>query len=192
MLPSHPGQSGARTTAPLFLAEGRYTVPDHSVLWRVARRAARAGLPRQSPGRWRRASGLLPSLRVHQEGRIDLAAQREFVNSQYPRHARSRAREASADSSDRRNTRGFRELRWLVTAGRVGRHMAAKRERFARLIARGVGSAEACRIVGVHPKTGKRWRLGRAITSSSGARLHYPPVVGARKAGDLAAVLVRG
>jgi len=45
------------------------------------------GLPRQSPGRWRRASGLLPSLSVHQKGRIDLA-QREFVNSQYPRHTR--------------------------------------------------------------------------------------------------------
>src|SRR5260370_9655334 len=55
--------------------------------------------------------------------------------------------------------------------------LAAKRERFARLIARGVGSAEACRIVGVHPKTGKRRRRGRAMTSSSGARLHYAPVV---------------
>ena len=59
---------------------------------------------------------------------------------------------------------------------------AAKRELFARLIARGVGSAEACRIVGVHPKTGKRWRLGRTITSCGGRRVHYPPVTGARKA----------
>src|SRR5499427_10925523 len=58
----------------------------------------------------------------------------------------------------------------------------AKRERFARLIARGVGSAEACRIVGVHPKTGKRWRLGRTITSCGGRRGHYPPVIGAGKA----------
>jgi len=57
-----------------------------------------------------------------------------------------------------------------------------KRERFARLIARGVGNAEACRIVGVHPKTGKRWRLGRAITSSGGRRRHYPPVITGRKA----------
>jgi uncharacterized protein YoaH (UPF0181 family) len=31
---------------------------------------------------------------------------------------------------------------------------AARREQFARLIARGISSAEACRIVGVHPKTG--------------------------------------
>jgi transposase, IS30 family len=58
----------------------------------------------------------------------------------------------------------------------------AKREQFARLVARGVGSAEACRIVGVHPKTGKRWRLGRTITSCGGRRVHYPPVAGARKA----------
>ena len=59
---------------------------------------------------------------------------------------------------------------------------AAKRKQFARLIARGVGSAEACRIVGVHPKTGKRWRLGRTITSCGGRRVHYPPVIGAGKA----------
>ena len=55
--------------------------------------------------------------------------------------------------------------------------LAAKREQFGRLIARGIGNAEACRIVGVHPKTGKRWRRGRVMTSSSGARLHYAPVI---------------
>lgn len=53
----------------------------------------------------------------------------------------------------------------------------AKREEFTRLISRGVSNAEACRIVGVNPRTGKRWRHGRAITSSSGRRLHYPPVI---------------
>jgi IS30 family transposase len=58
----------------------------------------------------------------------------------------------------------------------------AKREWFARLIARGVSNAEACRVVGVNPRTGKRWRLGRTITSSSGRRLHYPPVTGTPKA----------
>jgi len=57
-----------------------------------------------------------------------------------------------------------------------------KRERFARLIARGFGSAEACRIVGVHPKTGKRWRLGRTVTGSGGRRRDYPPVITGRKA----------
>ena len=57
----------------------------------------------------------------------------------------------------------------------------AKREQFARLIAQGTSSAEACRIVGVNPRTGKRWRHGRTITSSSGVQLHYLPVINARK-----------
>ena len=69
-----------------------------------------------------------------------------------------------------------------MVEGRLGRPpLAAKREQFARLIARGVGNAEACRIVGVHPKTGKRWRRGRVMTSSSGARLQYAPVISTRK-----------
>jgi transposase, IS30 family len=58
---------------------------------------------------------------------------------------------------------------------------SAKREQFAPLIARGVPSAEACRIVGVNPRTGKRWRHGRTITSSNGRRLHYPPVINTRR-----------
>ena len=57
----------------------------------------------------------------------------------------------------------------------------AKREQFARLIAQGTSSAEACRIVGVNPRTWKRWRHGRTITSSSGVQLHYSPVIIARK-----------
>jgi len=52
-----------------------------------------------------------------------------------------------------------------------------KREQFAGLIARGVWNAEACRILGINPRTGKRWRHGRMVTSSSGRRLHYPPVI---------------
>jgi transposase, IS30 family len=58
----------------------------------------------------------------------------------------------------------------------------AKREQYATLIARGVSYSQACRIVGINRRTGKRWRHGRTITSSSGQRLHYAPVVaGARK-----------
>lgn len=57
----------------------------------------------------------------------------------------------------------------------------AKREQFARLIAQGVSNVEACRVVGVNPRTGKRWRHGRTITSSSGRRLHYLPVTSPRK-----------
>ena len=52
----------------------------------------------------------------------------------------------------------------------------AKREWFARLIVRGVSNLEACRVVGVNSRTGKRWLYGRTVISSSGRRLHYPPV----------------
>jgi IS30 family transposase len=57
-----------------------------------------------------------------------------------------------------------------------------KRQEFARLIARGVSNNEACRVVGINPRTGKGWRHGRAIVSSSGRRLHYPPVINPRAA----------
>ncbi len=52
----------------------------------------------------------------------------------------------------------------------------AKREAFAKLIAEGVPSARACRMVGIHPRTGKRWRNGRRITSG-GRVLNLPPVI---------------
>jgi len=54
---------------------------------------------------------------------------------------------------------------------------AEKRERYARLIAQGFSSLEACRIVGINPRTGKRWRHGRTVTTRDGRRLHYAPVV---------------
>jgi hypothetical protein len=41
----------------------------------------------------------------------------------------------------------------------------AKREQYAALIARGVNYSEACRIVGINRRTGKRWRHGRTITT---------------------------
>src|SRR5512135_276044 len=69
----------------------------------------------------------------------------------------------------------------MVRGRRGPAPQTAKREEFTRLISRGVSNAEACRIVGVNPRTGKRWRHGRAITSSSGRRLHYPPVIDMRK-----------
>jgi len=56
-----------------------------------------------------------------------------------------------------------------------------KRQQFARLIAEGVSSSEACRIVGINRRTGKRWRHGRTITVRDGRKLHYPPVISARK-----------
>jgi transposase, IS30 family len=52
-----------------------------------------------------------------------------------------------------------------------------KREQYARLIGQGFSSLEACRIVGINPRTGKRWRHGRTITVRDGRKLHYAPVV---------------
>lgn len=61
--------------------------------------------------------------------------------------------------------------------GRRGRKpQYAKREAFARLIADGVPSARACRMVGVCRRTGTRWRNGRRITSG-GRVLNLPPVI---------------
>ena len=52
-----------------------------------------------------------------------------------------------------------------------------KREQYARLIGQGFSSLEACRIVGINPRTGKRWRHGRMITARDGRKLHYDPVI---------------
>jgi IS30 family transposase len=61
--------------------------------------------------------------------------------------------------------------------GRRGRKpQYAKREAYARLIAEGVPSARACRMVGVCRRTGTRWRNGRRITSG-GRVLNLPPVI---------------
>ncbi len=51
-----------------------------------------------------------------------------------------------------------------------------KREAYARLIAEGVPSVRACRIVGVNPRTGKRWRNGRRLASGRSV-IDYPPVI---------------
>jgi transposase, IS30 family len=62
-----------------------------------------------------------------------------------------------------------------------------KREQYAALVARGVASSEACRIVGINRRTGRRWRHGRTITSSSGEWLHYAPVVGVARKREISA-----
>ena len=54
---------------------------------------------------------------------------------------------------------------------------AEKRAQYARLIAQGSNNSEACRIVGINRRTGKRWRHGRTVTTRDGRKLHYPPVV---------------
>jgi transposase, IS30 family len=51
-----------------------------------------------------------------------------------------------------------------------------KREAYARLIAEGVPSVRACRMVGINPRTGKRWRNGRRL--AAGRRVvDYPAVI---------------
>ncbi len=64
---------------------------------------------------------------------------------------------------------------------RGGVRQTTKREQWARLIERGVSNSEACRIVGINVRTGKRWRHGRTVTTSDGRRLHYAPVTTTRK-----------
>ena len=51
-----------------------------------------------------------------------------------------------------------------------------KRAAFAKLISAGVSSVRASRIVGINPRTGKRWRNGRRIVSG-GRVLDLPPVI---------------
>ena len=54
----------------------------------------------------------------------------------------------------------------MAGRGKLGRELdGAKREMFAALIARGVSSGQASRIVGINPRTGKRWRKGRKVVS---------------------------
>ena len=61
--------------------------------------------------------------------------------------------------------------------GRRGRKpLYAKREAFAKLIAEGVPSARACRMVGVCRRTGTRWRNGRRLVSG-GRVVNLPPVI---------------
>ena len=68
----------------------------------------------------------------------------------------------------------------MAGRGTPGRALQAeKREQFARLIAQGFSNSEACRIVGINRRTGKRWRHGRTITTRDGRKLHYAPVVAA-------------
>jgi len=54
--------------------------------------------------------------------------------------------------------------------GRVSAALTDKREEFARLIAVGASSLQACRMVGINSRTGKRWRHGRRFIGSGGRR----------------------
>lgn len=59
--------------------------------------------------------------------------------------------------------------------------LSRQREEYARLIARGVSNAQACRTVGVNRRTGTRWRYGRTIPARDGSQRHYPAMVDSLK-----------
>lgn len=60
--------------------------------------------------------------------------------------------------------------------------LSRQRKEYAKLIARGVSNAEACRLVGVNRRTGTRWRNGRTVPRRGGGELHYPGMIDSRKA----------
>jgi transposase, IS30 family len=53
------------------------------------------------------------------------------------------------------------------------RKLAAEREAYSRLMQQGLSNDEACRIVGINSKTGRRWRNGRG---ASGRNKAAPPI----------------
>ena len=55
--------------------------------------------------------------------------------------------------------------------------LTRQREEYARLVARGVSNAEACRVVGVNRRTGTRWRFGRSVPARDGTRRQYPAMI---------------
>ena len=57
-----------------------------------------------------------------------------------------------------------------------GAPLTAERESYLRLVAQGMSNVQACREVGVHPTTGRRWRDGRKMVDSGGRARYYPPI----------------
>jgi len=71
--------------------------------------------------------------------------------------------------------------------------LVRQREEYARLVARGVSNAEACRVVGVNRRTGTRWRYGRSVPARDGTQRQYPAMIEATKdESQRSAVPVRG
>ncbi len=53
--------------------------------------------------------------------------------------------------------------------------LVAERRQYLDLVAKGMGTAEACRVVGINRRTGHRWRYGRK--SQAGRKADRPPAV---------------
>jgi transposase, IS30 family len=56
-----------------------------------------------------------------------------------------------------------------------GKPLTAQRELYFRLMKQGLNNSEACRLVGIHRKTGQRWRHGRRHRAR-GREYYYPPI----------------
>jgi len=83
------------------------------------------------------------------------------------------------DFSERRNTEGVEVVvEDVSTSGKVRgpSPLTRQRDEHARLIARGVSNAEACRIVTVNRRTGTRWLYGRTVPLLNGTSREYPAV----------------
>ncbi|SHK43051.1 hypothetical protein SAMN05421803_1201, partial [Nocardiopsis flavescens] len=57
------------------------------------------------------------------------------------------------------------------------KRLTAERAAYSQLMQQGLSNDEACRIVGINPKTGRRWRNGRS--AEPGRRRAAPPLTGA-------------
>ena len=53
--------------------------------------------------------------------------------------------------------------------------LVAERQQYLDLVAKGIGTAEACRVVGINRRTGHRWRYGQK--SQAGRKAERPPAV---------------
>lgn len=51
-----------------------------------------------------------------------------------------------------------------------------KRDHYLRLMDQGMSNSAACKIVGVHRRTGTRWRYGRTYTDKAGRSYSYAPI----------------
>ena len=56
-----------------------------------------------------------------------------------------------------------------------GKPLTAQRELYFRLMRQGLNNSEACRLVGIHRKTGQRWRHGRRHRAR-GREYYYRPI----------------
>ncbi|WTE67898.1 IS30 family transposase [Streptomyces sp. NBC_01615] len=65
------------------------------------------------------------------------------------------------------------KIREIRTVAQGRKQLLREREAYSQLMQQGLSNKEACRIVGINPKTGRRWRNGR---SAWGSRKAAPPI----------------